>query len=94
MASSPDAGALARLRATVRARLHLYPNWQTILLQAWSVRFMVLACGLDGIAYWLSSLTTDPPIEPATLAALSGLATAAAGLSRLFAQPVTLGDDR
>lgn len=69
--------------------MNLYPNWLTILRKAWSVRFMLMAAFFTGIETALPIL--QPILEPATIptglfAALSGLATSAALVSRIVAQ--------
>jgi len=94
MTTSPDAGAFARLRAAVgarlaavtAARLRLHDNWRALLRHAWSIRLALIAAVLSGIEVALSVFTSNPPIAAGTFAALSAVVTVAAAVARLFAQ--------
>ena len=72
----------------------LTSNWRDILTKAWSMRFIILAALLSGFEVALPILREA--IEPLDLiptgvfAGLSFVATAAAGIARLVAQPVSL----
>lgn len=101
MTTSPDAGAFARLRAAVGARLkaaaavrlRLNDNWRSLVRHAWSIRLALIAAVQSGIEVALSVFTSNPPIPEGTFAALSALVTIAAAVARLFAQSgVTPGD--
>lgn len=67
--------------------MRLIPNWREILTRAWSPRFMVLAMIFTAIEVALPLLTADGlGMRPGTFAVLSGLASAAAFVTRLLAQ--------
>lgn len=71
--------------------MELKGNWRDIALKAWSFRFIILAAVLSGFEVALPILREA--IEPLGLiptgafAALSFVATAAAGIARVVAQP-------
>jgi len=71
--------------------MQLYENWKTILAKAWSVRFIILAAVLSGFEVALPVMreAMEPLglIPPGAFAALSFIATAAAGVARIVAQP-------
>ena len=71
----------------------LIPNWRAVLTKAWSVRLMILAAVLSGVEVALSFL--DPEalgINPGRFAALAGLASAAALVARIWAQPAVTAE--
>ena len=84
MSLFPDAGALARLRAAVRARLH--DNWRELLLNAWSVRFALIAAACDGVAMLCGFFTDVPGPARAVFAVVGMLCTIAAPIARLIPQ--------
>ena len=84
MATSIDAGALARLRAAVRARLH--ENWREVLLNAWSVRFALIAAACDGLAEACSFFTDAPAALRPWIAAAALFFTIGAVIARLMPQ--------
>ncbi len=84
MATSPDAGAFARLRAAVHARLH--DNWREVLLNAWSVRFALIAAGCDGVAMLCGFFTDAPEAYRPWFAGVGMVATIAAPIARLMPQ--------
>lgn len=79
MATSPDAGAFARLSAALTARLHALaiPNWRQVLRHAWSVQLDVLGIVLTVLQAGIDVLSGNPPIDPVKFAliamAISGL---------------------
>ena len=78
MASSPDAGAFARLR--------LHENWRELLLNAWSVRFALIAAACDGVALLCSFFTDAPGALRGVFAVVGMLCTIAAPIARLMPQ--------
>jgi hypothetical protein len=71
--------------------MELTYNWRDILTKAWSMRFILLAAVLSGFEVALPILreAIEPLglIPPGAFAALSFIATAAAGIARIVAQP-------
>ena len=71
--------------------MELKSNWRDIATKAWSFRFIILAAMLSGFEVALPILREA--IEPLGLiptgvfAGLSFVATAAAGIARIVAQP-------
>lgn len=71
--------------------MKLKEDWKTVLTRAWSMRFIILAALLSGFEVALPIVREA--IEPLQLvptgvfAILSFLATAAAGVARIVAQP-------
>lgn len=71
--------------------VNLAYNWRDIMTKAWSFRFIILAALLSGFEVALPILREA--IEPLGLvptgvfAGLSFIATAAAGIARIIAQP-------
>ena len=71
--------------------MELKSNWKDIASKAWSFRFIILAAVLSGFEVAMPILREA--IEPLGLvptgvfAALSFVATAAAGVARIIAQP-------
>lgn len=63
----------------------LYPNWKTILRQAWSIRFAVLAA-LFSFAEVVNSLLGSSYLSPGKFALASGFFASAGFISRLVAQ--------
>lgn len=94
MASSPDVGALARLRAALAARLkaaralrlRLHANWRDVLRRAWSLRFMAASVVFSALEVAFPYLDGVLPVGRGTFGLLSGLCTAAAAVSRLCVQ--------
>lgn len=64
----------------------LIHNWRQVLKRAWSVRLIVLAGLLSGAEVFLPLIDGYIDMPRGMFAALSGLATAGAFVSRLFAQ--------
>lgn len=71
--------------------MELTYNWRTILTKAWSMRFIILAALLSGFEVALPVMreAIEPLglVPPGVFAALSFVATAAAGIARIVAQP-------
>jgi hypothetical protein len=71
--------------------MELTYNWRDILTKAWSMRFLLLAALLSGFEVALPILreAIEPLglVPPGAFAALSFVATAAAGIARIVAQP-------
>lgn len=65
--------------------MNLLPNWRDILKRAWSVRLILLAGLLTGIEFVLPMFADTFP--HGVFAALSFVATSAALVARLVAQP-------
>ena len=89
------ASLIARLRAALAARLRLYENWKTILLQAWSMRFMAASIFFSALEVAFPYLDGVLPVSRGTFGFLSALCTGAAAISRLVAQkslPCSGGD--
>ncbi|MEO9789414.1 MAG: hypothetical protein ABJF67_17655 [Aurantimonas coralicida] len=61
-------------------------DWKAILRRAWSVRFMVAAFVFSALEIALPMLDGLLPIAPGIFAAMTGLSTGAAFVSRLVAQ--------
>jgi hypothetical protein len=66
--------------------MKLLSNWRQVLRYAWSIRWIALAGVLSGLEIALPLLDGLVPIPPRLFAALAGLATAAAFVSRILAQ--------
>ncbi len=62
----------------------LIPDYKRVLRKAWSIRLMILAGALSGVEVILSF--TDVGLSVPYFAALSGLVTMAAFVTRLLAQ--------
>jgi hypothetical protein len=71
--------------------MELSPDWKLIATKAWSMRFILLAALLSGFEVALPILreAIEPLglVPPGAFAALSFVATAAAGIARIVAQP-------
>ena len=65
--------------------MRLVPNWLDILRRAWSVRLIIIAAVLSGLEVAMG-IWGGGFIPPGIFAALSGLISAAAFVSRLIAQ--------
>ncbi|MBM1817153.1 hypothetical protein [Pseudosulfitobacter pseudonitzschiae] len=65
-------------------KLNLTHNWRDILRRAWSIRLILLAAILSGAEVALMFWVPDWPAG--VLAALSGLVSAGALVSRILAQ--------
>lgn len=74
--------------------MNLLDNWRAVAAKAWSFRFIILAGLLSGFEVALPILreSIEPLglIPPGVFAGLSFVATAAAGIARIVAQPKTL----
>ncbi len=83
MSMLPEAGAVARLRAAIAARLHelAVPNWRQVLRHAWSVQLDVLGIVLTVLQAGVDVLSGNPPIDPVKFAII---AMAISGLSLLL----------
>lgn len=64
----------------------LHPNWRQILRHAWSVRFLGLAALFDGVNASVPYLDGLLPVPPGMFAALAGLSSVAALISRVVYQ--------
>lgn len=66
-------------------------NWKTVATKAWSFRFIILAAVLSGfeVALPIMREAIEPLglVPPGVFAGLSFIATAAAGIARIVAQP-------
>ena len=71
--------------------MNLIYNWREVLAKAWSFRFILLAACLSGFEVALPILreAIEPLdlVPPGVFAGLSFVATAAAGIARIVAQP-------
>lgn len=65
--------------------MQLLPEWKIVLRRAWCVRLTLLAAVLSGAEVVLPYFTTY--FERGTFAAMSGVVTLFAVLTRLLAQP-------
>lgn len=66
----------------------ILPNWRDVLTRAWSIKFILLAAALSGSEVVFTVLTPELlGVPPGLFAALAGLASAAALVFRLLAQP-------
>lgn len=92
MASSPDAGVFARLRAAVRARVRLHPDWRKIARHAWSVQLAVLGIVLGAAEVGIGILTGSPPIDPVKFAGIAMAVNAASAAVRLLKQVEVSGE--
>ncbi len=74
--------------------MELIYNWKTVVAKAWSFKFIILAAVLSGfeVALPIMREAIEPLglIPPGAFAALSFVATAAAGIARIVAQPKSL----
>ena len=72
----------------MKRRLRLRPDWRTILKQAWSVKFMVVAAILSGceVAVPFLAPVLEADLPKGMFAALAGVVTAGALIARLLAQ--------
>lgn len=71
--------------------MELMTNWKSIATKAWSMRLIILAALLSGFEVALPVMreAIEPLglVPPGVFAALSFVATAAAGVARIVAQP-------
>lgn len=71
--------------------MELTTNWRDIVAKAWSMRLIILAAVLSGfeVALPIMREAIEPLglVPPGAFAGLSFLATAAAGIARIVAQP-------
>ncbi len=77
---------LARLRAALAARLALHENWRELVLNAWSVRFALLAALFEGVAAFCGFFTDAPASVRPWFAGLGLLCTILAPIARLMPQ--------
>ena len=70
--------------------MQLIDNWKAVATKAWSSRLAWLAAILSAVEAALPFFSGLLPLEPGTFAALALLASAAAGIARVIAQPATL----
>lgn len=72
----------------------LIENWRTVLAKAWSLRLILLSGLLSGLEVAMPSISSffEPLdlIPQGTMAILAVLVSAAAGISRIVAQPKSL----
>lgn len=71
--------------------MKLTANWRAVLRHAWSVRLILLALLLDGVAAAIPFV--EVPIHPAIPPALGALATTGALFARIVAQKRLAGPD-
>ncbi|HEY0120672.1 MAG TPA: hypothetical protein VGC14_02735 [Rhizobium sp.] len=64
----------------------LVPNWRAVLTRAWSIRLIIVAGILSGCEIALPIIDQFITIPRGTFAALTGLVTCGALISRLVAQ--------
>lgn len=64
----------------------LHDDWRQILKQAWSIRLILLAGFFSCAEVVLPYLENDLPVRHGTFAALAGLSTMAAFVTRILAQ--------
>lgn len=65
----------------------LVDNYKTILAKAWSMKFTFLAAVFSAMEVSLPFFAPLGLVEPGTMAILALTASAAAGISRVIAQP-------
>ena len=73
-------------------RPKLNPEWRKILRHAWSIRLLIVAGVLSAAEVALPLIQGILPVPTGVFAALSGLATAGAFVTRLLAQKQFGGD--
>ena len=66
--------------------MELVANWRKVLTRAWSIRWMLAAAIFSGVEVAVPFLDGYVPLPPRLFAALAGVATAAAFISRIIAQ--------
>lgn len=66
--------------------MKLTANWRAVMVHAWSVRLMLLAALLSGLAVALPLLHGFFPLDSGVFALLSFLAAVGAFISRFVAQ--------
>lgn len=88
------AGALARLRAAVRRRLRLLPDWRAIAARSWSQRFIAAAVVLSGLEVGFGVFASAPPVPPRVFALLSAVTSGLAFWARLVAQKNLSGEPK
>lgn len=66
--------------------MHLIEDWPKVVKKAWSVRLMILAGLLSAVEVAIPYLDGLVPIPPRLFAALAGMVTALAFVSRIVAQ--------
>lgn len=71
----------------------LVPDWWRVLRRAWSIRLIVVAGILSGCEVALPIIDQFVSIPRGTFAALTGLVTCGALISRLVAQENLKGND-
>ena len=78
--------AAVRLRVANLFQLELIPEWQRVIRRAWSIRLIVIAGILSGCEVALPIIDQVVSIPRGVFAALSGLVTCGAFVSRFVAQ--------
>lgn len=73
--------------------MKLVYNWKQITIRAWSIRFIILAGICTGLEIALPFLEGILPVPTGMFAALSGLASCMALISRLVAQKSLHNED-
>lgn len=66
--------------------MSIISDWKWVLTKAWSVKFMLLAAAFSALEVSFPLLEGYVDIPPRTFAAISGLLTMAAFISRFYAQ--------
>lgn len=66
--------------------LRFHANWRELLLNAWSVRFALIAAVCDGVALFCGFFTDAPENVRPWFAAVGMAATVAAPVARLMPQ--------
>lgn len=72
----------------------LIDNWWQVLKRAWSIRWILLAGLLSGFEVFLPLIDGYIDIPRGLFAALSGLATCGAFISRILVQKGTIDADQ
>lgn len=70
----------------------LVENYRAIVAKAWSMKFTFLAAIFSAMEVSLPFFAPLDLVEPGTMAILALAASAAAGISRIIAQPAMQGD--
>jgi hypothetical protein len=73
--------------------VRLVPNWRNVLIQAWSIRLLVLAALLSAAEVALPFLRELMLVPPGLFAWLTIVATFSALIARLLAQKSIRGDE-
>jgi hypothetical protein len=65
--------------------MNLHSDWKAILTRAWSMRFILLALALEGVAQYCQH-ALDMGATSNALQILAAMATAGAGIARVVSQ--------